>query len=233
MIRLMYLLRRKAGLTASEFRDHWLGHHVERYGDPIQAIRQYVLYSALLDQPRAGAGSHDGVASVWFDDEASLERTMNAAMPAASIDEKRFIDHDRSTAYLVRDDVVVEPDWPSPVVLIECYRRSGEAPPERSVKDEVLLTEHVRSARALGVLAGCVRSDVQQHPTATGQFDRLSENSERCSHFLTFYFQSAVLARDYLSTQSSLPPLVDPVISDSERLEFTLLERHCRRYPVR
>jgi uncharacterized protein (TIGR02118 family) len=217
MVRLLYCLRRREGVSQEEFREHWLDHHVPTYGEPITAIRRYVLYPAIDAQQ-----SYDGIASVWFDDVAALTATMDGAMPEAAKDEARFIDHDRSRAVLATDRVVIEPTGQAGVVLFQCLVAApGVAREEfdRAWREEG--GRRVAEARDAGILAGYVQSVADEDKAATRQFDRLGDQRERWDGIGATYFDSVLLAREYLAAADPLDTFADP-----ERTVSFLARRH-------
>jgi hypothetical protein len=176
VIRLIYCLHRRAGVSLGEFHQHWLEHHVERYGGPLVQIRRYVLYAAVESQPALtadGPDPYDGIATVWMDDLPTLRATMDGAMVEAGEDERLFIDHDRSRAALSEDHVIVEPDAPSPIVLFECL---AQRPGMSRDRFRELWLEHggqARGAHARGLLQGYIQSYLIDD--AKGGVDRFDE----------------------------------------------------------
>jgi hypothetical protein len=236
VIRLVYLLRRRRDLELHEFHEHWLEHHVVAYGEPIRAIRRYVLYTAVPGQPVHGAEEpYDGMASVWLDDVQTLAAVMDGAMPEAGRDEARFIDHGRSRAFLVDDTVVVEPDAPAPIVLFACLARAPGASPEDFARCWRQRDDAVREAHADGRLQGYIRSSVlTRDGYALAQFDALGGQSTAWDGVAGIYFHSVVLARRYLEAArgGTVAPLADDAI-DGERTTLLLARRHLRREPIR
>jgi uncharacterized protein (TIGR02118 family) len=122
MIKLVFTIRRREGMTRQEFQRYWREHHaplVERHAETLQ-IRRYVqvhardtdLDSALAalrgSQPRL----YDGVAELWWE---SLEQlgaafSSDAGQAAANElleDERRFIDLPHSPLWLGQEHVVI------------------------------------------------------------------------------------------------------------------------------
>jgi uncharacterized protein (TIGR02118 family) len=115
MIRITFLLRRKADLSLDEFRRYWLEEHgplVASHARHINALR-YVQVHAV-DDPRNAAMAearggmepiYDGVAEVWFENRQQLvdALTTEAGQQAAAAlvaDEARFIDLENSPLWL-------------------------------------------------------------------------------------------------------------------------------------
>lgn len=135
MIRLTYVLRRKADLPFADFQSYWLQEH----GPKVQAaaadlgIRRYVQVHTIsepkeptTDQLRGAMQKpFDGVAEFWFDSLESLTALSDkrAALDAELyLDEKLFIDHAESSGWLAVDHPQINP---SPETII--------ATPESSV----------------------------------------------------------------------------------------------------
>ena len=122
MIKLVFTLRRREGMSREEFQRYWREEHaplVRRHAETLR-IRRYVQTHARdtdLDEALAGsrgseARAYDGVAELWWD---SLEDLMagfsseagQAAGAALLEDEAKFIDLARSPLWLGEEHVVV------------------------------------------------------------------------------------------------------------------------------
>ena len=123
MIKLVFTLRRREGMTREEFQHYWREEHaplVARHAETLR-IRRYVqvharetaLDAALAASRGAEPGVYDGVAELWWD---SLEDLMAAysseAGQAAGAelleDEAKFIDLPRSPLWLGEENEVVD-----------------------------------------------------------------------------------------------------------------------------
>ncbi len=106
MIRLVFCLRRKSGLTRAEFQHYWLHRHaplVAGFATDLNILR-YVQTHTLDDPGNAAAQQargqmepeYDGVAELWWASEASLREAPSDAARAAGAallaDEAQFID---------------------------------------------------------------------------------------------------------------------------------------------
>jgi len=107
VIRITFLLRRKAGLSLDAFQDYWLNEHgplVASVAGKINALR-YVQVHTLDDPANAAMATarggmeptYDGVAEVYFENRASLVAALDSAdgqAAAATLleDEAKFID---------------------------------------------------------------------------------------------------------------------------------------------
>lgn len=121
MIKLIFCVRRRPGMTREAFHDYWFRNHgplVKRHAATL-GIKRYVQSHALhLPHDEAfrasrGAGEpYDGAAEIWIDSVADLDAS--AANPAAQAagrelleDEAKFIDLARSSLFLVEECVIV------------------------------------------------------------------------------------------------------------------------------
>jgi uncharacterized protein (TIGR02118 family) len=123
MIKLVYCLRRSLGLTRVEFQEYWHETHGPLVKERAQTlgIRRYVQVHTLdsgLNQALAASRGcadepFDGVAELWWDDEASLaggagsEAARKAGRELLE-DERNFIDFERSVIFVAEEKPVVE-----------------------------------------------------------------------------------------------------------------------------
>jgi uncharacterized protein (TIGR02118 family) len=123
MIKLVFTLRRREGMTREEFQRYWREQHaplVRRHADALR-IRRYVQVHARdtpLDEAIAGPrGSeprfYDGVAELWWDSLEELVAAFSSDAGQAAgqellEDEQRFIDLPRSPLWLGEEDVVID-----------------------------------------------------------------------------------------------------------------------------
>ena len=122
MIKLVFTLRRREGLTREEFQRYWREEHaplVARHAETLH-IRRYVQTHAreseldgLLASSRGSElGVYDGVAELWWDslDDLTAAYATDAGQAAGAAlleDEQRFIDLPRSPLWLGEEHVVV------------------------------------------------------------------------------------------------------------------------------
>ena len=107
MIKLIYCITRKEGMSVEEFQRYWRETH-----GPIAAripgLRRYVQCHTLPelyggDSPPA----YDGAAELWFDDMASLRQAMRSPeVQTAREDERNFIDHSRVALFVTEEKPV-------------------------------------------------------------------------------------------------------------------------------
>ena len=122
MIKLVFTIRRRPGLTREEFQRYWREDHarlVERHAEALH-IRRYVQTHARTTAADAAIsaargsepGQYDGVAELWWD---SVEDLLAASAgeqgqtAAASLleDERRFIDLPNSPIWLGEENVII------------------------------------------------------------------------------------------------------------------------------
>jgi uncharacterized protein (TIGR02118 family) len=117
MIKLVYCIRRREGLSDDEFRKHWREVHAPKVKHFAKALRaRRYVQSHTLDTPlneglRASRGArpaYDGITEVWWDSETELTAAMGdpdgvAAGRALLEDEERFIDLGRSSIFLAEE----------------------------------------------------------------------------------------------------------------------------------
>jgi uncharacterized protein (TIGR02118 family) len=122
MIKLVFMLRRRDGITREEFQRYWKGEHAElvkRHAELLR-IRRYVQTHARdtdLDDALAGSrGSeprqYDGVAELWWDSiddlaQAATSEEGQTAQQALLEDERRFIDLANSPIWLGEEIAVI------------------------------------------------------------------------------------------------------------------------------
>jgi hypothetical protein len=215
MIKLIYCVRRLPHLSMAEFQQHWLEHH-SQFGPRVRAIRRYVQYHVLLDDPireamaQAGVSKvepFDGIAIAWFDDLESLHKGLSddPHVQAALEDEKHFIDQTRTSACIAEEHVVVEPVAPGNYVLLEVLRRRSDIDRKRFSE---LWSHHAhigRKAHAMGLLMGYI----QNHTLLgdAGKVSGLGDESEPFDGVVTAYFDSVAkfkaLVQSPLASQES------------------------------
>lgn len=122
MVKLVFCLRRREGMSQEEFLAYWLDNHgplVRSHAETLR-IRRYVQLHPLetsaaadaLRGVRKGPEPFDGVAELWFDSEADIAAAggSDAARAAATAlleDERRFIDLERSPIWLHAEHAVL------------------------------------------------------------------------------------------------------------------------------
>ena len=110
-------LTRHPSLSREEFQDYWENKHGPFFMKNAEAMRaKKYVQSLTLDTPlnaglresRGMLPEFDGVAEVWFESEGDLMEAMGSPegqeLSAVLLkDESNFIDHAKSSAFLVRE----------------------------------------------------------------------------------------------------------------------------------
>ena len=110
-------LTRHPKMTREEFKDYWMNSHGPYFMEnaEIMGAKKYVQ-SQTIDTPlneglresRGMKPEYDGVAEVWFESEEALMAGMSSPegqkLGAALLeDESNFIDHSKSSAFIVEE----------------------------------------------------------------------------------------------------------------------------------
>ena len=109
MIKTIGLLTRKSGFTHEQFIKHWVGTHAP-LAHKVPGLRRYVQNHIQGERTRADieatAVEIDGIAELWFDDQAALETASRTPeMKALHADGALFIG--RIKSYIVEEKVIV------------------------------------------------------------------------------------------------------------------------------
>ncbi len=103
MIKLVYCISKKPGLSDEAFFQYWEQVHGP-IGARIPGLRRLVQSHRLTVPGDPKPADYDGMAELWFDTiEALLVARVSAEWQASSADEAHFIDPQR-TAYLVSEE---------------------------------------------------------------------------------------------------------------------------------
>jgi uncharacterized protein (TIGR02118 family) len=107
MIKVVYCITKKAGLTDEEFFLYWQDVHGP-IGARIPGLRKLVQSHRLAiegDKPP----DYDGMAELWFDDaQALLEARQSPQWKASSEDEARFVDHHKVAYFVSQEHLIVD-----------------------------------------------------------------------------------------------------------------------------
>jgi uncharacterized protein (TIGR02118 family) len=124
MIRVEFMIRRKAGLSLEEFQHYWLHEHgplvasFQRHLGIIRYVQSHRLDDPLNDRLAASRGGmeppYDGVAELWFQSEHAFAATLatpeaRTAGAALVADEPSFIDLAASPLWLAYELPQVNP----------------------------------------------------------------------------------------------------------------------------
>ena len=103
MVKAIYLIRRKPGMSAEDFHRYWREVH-GAIAARIPGMRRYVQCHTIDGGVPA---DYDGAAEAWFDDLAAVQRAVaSPEYAAAREDEGRFIDLER-TALIFTEEVPI------------------------------------------------------------------------------------------------------------------------------
>lgn len=100
-VKLMCMLTRKPGLSASEFHAHWRSPHGGLFRDTPELARHIAAYEqhprAEADYARDAGGGPDGLAEQWYPDLDAFHAFVREPAQASLIrpDEDRFIDREK------------------------------------------------------------------------------------------------------------------------------------------
>ncbi|HEY6418140.1 MAG TPA: EthD domain-containing protein [Candidatus Binataceae bacterium] len=122
MVKIVYVLARRADVPAARFYDYWLNSHGPRVRGHANAIhaRKYIQ-SHLIDtplnrgfqEPRGMLDPVAGITEVWWDSPADFERggddpARSAATRDLAEDEAKFIDIARSQVFLTEEHTIFD-----------------------------------------------------------------------------------------------------------------------------
>ena len=106
MIKAIYLIRRRPGMSYEDFHRYWREVH-GAIAARIPGLRRYVQCHALPVAP-AIDDPFDGAAEAWFDDMDAVRRALESPeYAAARADESRFIDLDRTSLIFTEEVPVI------------------------------------------------------------------------------------------------------------------------------
>lgn len=121
MIKVVFLMRRKPGITREAFGDYWLNNHaklVVQHAATLK-IRRYVQSHAIAPEAAAefrpewdDSETWDGIAEVWLDSVEVLRWSretaeMRALQEMFVADEASFVDLDRSQMIITEEYEIV------------------------------------------------------------------------------------------------------------------------------
>jgi len=109
MIKTIGLLTRKSGWTREQFTRHWVETHAP-LAHKVPGLRRYVQSHIRGERTRSDIEATnveiDGIAELWFDDQAALETAARTPeMKALHADGALFIG--RIKSYIVEEKVIV------------------------------------------------------------------------------------------------------------------------------
>lgn len=106
MVKLIYGITKKAGLSDEEFFRYWKQVHGP-IGARIPGLRRLVQSHRITVPGDPHRPDFDGMAELWFDDAAALlAARQSPEWKASSEDEVNFIDHSK-VAYFVSEEFII------------------------------------------------------------------------------------------------------------------------------
>ncbi|MGD0957105.1 MAG: EthD domain-containing protein [Candidatus Acidiferrales bacterium] len=107
MIKLVYCITKKAGLTDEEFFHYWQNVHGP-IGARIPHLRGLVQSHRIAVPGDKRRPDYDGMAELWFDDEAALSAARQSPeWKPSSEDESNFIDHTKVAYFAAREHTII------------------------------------------------------------------------------------------------------------------------------
>jgi uncharacterized protein (TIGR02118 family) len=110
MVKFIYCITRKPGMSVEEFQRHWREKHAP-IARQLPNVRRYVQNHVLPEyygRPSAEGPAYDGAAELWFDDLDAMRAAFRSPEAQSSRkDEELFIDHSKSFGIVVDENVVV------------------------------------------------------------------------------------------------------------------------------
>lgn len=108
MIKLVYCIAKKTGLTDEEFFDYWENIHGP-LGARIPRLRKLVQSRRLMVPGEKRQPDYDGMAELWFDDfEALLTARRSPEWKASTEDEANFIDYSKVAYFVSQEHTVMD-----------------------------------------------------------------------------------------------------------------------------
>ncbi len=123
MIKLVFVLRRKEGMSAEEFRRYWLEQHGPLARGLLESLgaHRYVQthtldtdLNAALAASRGAGDPYDGLAEIWWDGDVedlaarwATEEGQRASQTLVE-DEAKFIDMERSSIFLAEEHALID-----------------------------------------------------------------------------------------------------------------------------
>ena len=112
MIKLVYCITKKQGMTYENFFRYWENVHGP-IGARIPGLRKLIQSHRLTVPGDRNHPDYDGMAELWFDDiEALLAARESAEWKASTEDEENFVDR-RKVAYFVSEERTIFYEEPS------------------------------------------------------------------------------------------------------------------------
>jgi uncharacterized protein (TIGR02118 family) len=112
MIKLVYCITRRPGMTLGEFSLYWREVHAP-IGRRIPGLRRLIQSHPVPHPPEMAPPDFDGMAELWFDDIAALEMARRSPeWRASTADEANFIDETRTATFLTEEEEIPDQRFP-------------------------------------------------------------------------------------------------------------------------
>lgn len=107
MVKLVFFMYRKPGMTPEAFRKHWLEVHGQLALKHLGALRRYVQNHAVDSEYQSGEPAFDGLVEAWMDSMEALKAAeASGEHQFVRSDELNFLDVPRITFMAVREHVI-------------------------------------------------------------------------------------------------------------------------------
>jgi uncharacterized protein (TIGR02118 family) len=110
MVKAIFIVSRRPGLTVAEFFDHWENHHGPMTAK-VPGLRRYVQNHGIPEAQAARDQTHDGWAEMWFDDIAALQSAVKSPEWEAARKDAETLFTDLIGVGVARERVQRELDW--------------------------------------------------------------------------------------------------------------------------
>jgi len=108
MIKLVYCITRKPGMTDGEFSRYWKNVHGP-IGARIPGLRRLIQSHRITVKGDKYQPDYDGVAELWFDDTKALLAARQSPEWKVSVeDEANFIDHSKIAYFVAEEHVILD-----------------------------------------------------------------------------------------------------------------------------
>lgn len=120
MVKFVMCCTRKSGTSREEFQDYWKNSHgpffmkfveIHKAKKYVQSLTIDTPINQMLIESRSMQPEYDGVAEVYFDSIEAFTEAMSSEEgqklgAMLQEDENKFIDHSKSTAFFVEENVL-------------------------------------------------------------------------------------------------------------------------------
>jgi len=131
MVKSVFVLKRKPGLSVEAFQKYWREKHAEVVKG-IPGLRRYVQCHTLLSGYRKGEPIYDGAAELWYDDTETLRRISDLPeSKAAMADNENYADVSKMAVIVTEEHVQKEGRTDGSMVkMVELVTRKPGMSPE-------------------------------------------------------------------------------------------------------